>query len=161
MNKRILALDFGTQMGFAIYASKVVTSGTIGFHRKKGRKTIPDDHLGHSYNMFKEWLLDVILDTCPEIIAFEEVRRFKGNLAAKAFGAWRGIMLQQAASRDIEVMPFEVGTIKKHATGNGRASKELMIAAAKKYFPDQDIEDDNQADALHILRLCMHTLENK
>ena len=34
-DKRILALDFGTQMGYAIYASKVVTSGTIGFHRKK------------------------------------------------------------------------------------------------------------------------------
>jgi Holliday junction resolvasome RuvABC endonuclease subunit len=42
-----------------------------------------------------------------------------------------------------------VGTIKKHATGKGNASKEEMIAAAraKGFNPT----DDNQADALMLL----------
>jgi Holliday junction resolvasome RuvABC endonuclease subunit len=51
--------------------------------------------------------------------------------------------------RGIPYQGVPVGSIKKHATGKGNASKEMMIAAAKArgFRP----ADDNEADALAIL----------
>jgi Holliday junction resolvasome RuvABC endonuclease subunit len=48
-----------------------------------------------------------------------------------------------------------VGTIKRHATGKGNASKEAMIAAAcaRGYSP----ADDNEADAIAILHWALET----
>ena len=42
-----------------------------------------------------------------------------------------------------------VGTIKKFATGNGRAGKPLIIAAARSWGFEP--ADDNEADALALL----------
>jgi Holliday junction resolvasome RuvABC endonuclease subunit len=42
-----------------------------------------------------------------------------------------------------------VGTIKRHATGNGNASKEAVIAAVRSLGFDP--ADDNEADALALL----------
>ena len=158
MNKRILALDMATQCGWAYLANGITTSGTVGFTRQYGRKTIPDDHLGLAYNDYHSWLTVTIRDYQPDVIAYEEVMRFMSGAASKAFGAWRSMTLQLACKHGIQVMPLSVGTIKKHATGKGNASKEMMIDAAKKAYPDHDIADDNEADALHILALCMHNL---
>ena len=43
--------------------------------------------------------------------------------------------------------PFTTGEIKKAATGNGGASKALMMSAAKVKL-GRDPEDDNEADAV-------------
>lgn len=52
--------------------------------------------------------------------------------------------------------PMEV---KKHATGKGNASKELMVVSAQAKWPGVDITDDNQADALWILDLAASELK--
>jgi Holliday junction resolvasome RuvABC endonuclease subunit len=48
-----------------------------------------------------------------------------------------------------------VGTIKRHATGKGNASKEAMIAAARArgFNP----ADDNEADAIALLLWAVET----
>ena len=51
---------------------------------------------------------------------------------------------------DCQIIGIPVGTIKKHATGKGNASKEMMIEAARKKLGYKD-DDDNEADALWIL----------
>ena len=47
-----------------------------------------------------------------------------------------------------------VGTIKKHATGKGNASKDEMVASARArgHAPT----DDNEADALALLHWAVH-----
>ena len=51
----------------------------------------------------------------------------------------------------IEYKGVGVGTIKKHATGNGHAKKDAMIMAASLKFKGTNVIDDNHADALHLL----------
>jgi len=49
-------------------------------------------------------------------------------------------------------IPYEgvpVGTIKKHATGKGNASKDQMIQAMQAR--NHSVVDDNEADALALL----------
>ena len=51
-----------------------------------------------------------------------------------------------------------VGTIKKHATGKGNASKEDMIAAMVGM--GYQVTDDNVADALALLHWALSEVDN-
>jgi Holliday junction resolvasome RuvABC endonuclease subunit len=48
-----------------------------------------------------------------------------------------------------------VGTIKRHATGNGNASKEAVIEAVKA--KGHNPADDNEADAIALLFWAIET----
>lgn len=145
MQNTILALDLGTTTGWALMARDgSITSGTESFkpHRFEGG--------GMRFLRFKRWLTE-IKQTSDGIDAvyFEEVRRHLGVDAAHAYG---GFMAQLTAWCEHHQIPYQgvpVGTIKKHATGKGNASKDEMIAAAKArgHLP----ADDNEADALALL----------
>jgi len=52
----------------------------------------------------------------------------------------------------IEYLELSASEIKKFATGNGNANKALMIESAKTVWGYEG-NDDNEADALHILHL--------
>ena len=60
-----------------------------------------------------------------------------------------------AETRGVPYQGVPVGTIKKHATGKGNASKAMMIEAAQArgYRP----VDDNEADAIAILHWALET----
>ena len=59
---------------------------------------------------------------------------------------------------NIDMACYSATEIKKFATGKGNANKEAMIEAAKElgYNP----KDDNEADAIHIYRLCEKDINN-
>ena len=64
--------------------------------------------------------------------------------------------------RGVRVEGVPVSTLKKWATGKGNAKKDLMVAVAKSRWPGQNIKDDNQADALHILDwVCVEVLKRR
>ena len=60
-----------------------------------------------------------------------------------------------AEMRGVPYQGVPVGTIKKHAAGNGNANKAVMVAAAQArgYSP----ADDNEADAIAILHWALET----
>lgn len=140
----ILALDLGTKTGWALRtAAGNVVYGTQSF--APGRY----DGGGMRYLRFTNWLQEITAGV--ERIAFEEVRRHAGTGAAHVYG---GFMATLESFCELNKIPYEgipVSTIKKFATGAGNAGKPEMIAAAVAagFAP----EDDNVADALHILRL--------
>ena len=141
--KIIFALDLGTNTGWAlrtIYGD--VMYGTKSF--KVGKY----DGAGMRYLKFQQWLHEITPGV--QHIAYEAVRRHIGTDAAHVYG---GLMATLTAFCEDNKVPYEgvpVGTIKKYATGKGNAGKDEMIAAAiaAGYVP----EDDNAADALHLLR---------
>ncbi|BBE50881.1 hypothetical protein OYT1_ch1324 [Ferriphaselus amnicola] len=153
MQNTILALDLGTTTGWALMTRDgSITSGTESFkpHRFEGG--------GMRFLRFKRWLTE-IKQTSDGIDAvyFEEVRRHLGVDAAHAYG---GFMAQLTAWCEHHQIPYQgvpVGTIKKHATGKGNASKGEMIAAAKArgHLP----ADDNEADALALLHYALRLQE--
>ena len=130
----LLALDLGTSTGWALRASDGNTvSGTESF--KPGRF----EGGGMRYLRFKRWLTEIKATAEPlGAIYFEEVRRHIGVDAAHAYGGF-------------------LGTIKKHATGKGNASKDEMVAAMRALGHQPG--DDDEADALALLTLAVSLAE--
>ena len=52
---------------------------------------------------------------------------------------------------ECRVMSCHTGTLKLYATGNGKAEKHEMQAAAEALNPTIEILDDNHCDALWLL----------
>lgn len=155
---KVLSLDLATQTGFAVLAGGVVSSGSVSFHRQKGKKRTPDEHEGIAYIRFQKWLREAIAEHKPTLVVFEEpMGNFKNAAARNIIVGFRGIMMSTIAYYGLTVRGYPQGKVKIHATGKGNAKKPAMVAAAKKLFPDQVVEDDNTADALHVLRLHLAT----
>lgn len=141
----ILALDLGTRTGWAMRQNGITVSGFVDF--KNGRF----EGGGMRYLRFKQWL-NSTYSASGDIgaVYFEEVRRHVGTDAAHVYGGFMGQLTAWCESRKIPYQGVPVGTIKKHATNSGNASKDLMIDAAKK-IAQYSVEDDNEADAICLL----------
>ena len=151
MDRNLLTIDLGTTTGWALKSqSGLITSGTVSF--RPGRY----DGGGMRYLRFQNWLTE--LDQLAGPIAtiwFEEVRRHAGTDAAHVYGGLMATLTAWAEMRGVPYQGVPVGTIKKHATGKGNASKAMMIKAAqvRGYRP----ADDNEADAIAILHWALET----
>jgi len=144
--QRVLALDLGAHLGWALWQNGVVTSGVWNLQKSTQRRF---EGPGMKFIRFVNLLGELPI---PTLIGFEEVRRHLGVDAAHAYG---GYMSQLSAFCDgrkpqIPYQAIPVATIKKRATGSGNASKEEMIAACEKALSHTP-EDDNEADARWIL----------
>jgi len=142
---KILSIDLGTKTGWAV----IDQCGTISF----GTWNLKPDrwaNLGARCFHLKTNLQDIHkrLDKIDMII-YEEVRRHMGTDAAHCYGALLGALQEFCELNKVACESVPVGTIKKHATGKGNASKAKMIEAAKA--KGWNVKDDNQADALWIL----------
>lgn len=148
MNESILALDLGTTTGWALLGRDgAITSGSQSFKPQRFEGG------GMRYLRFKRWLTEV--KQCADgidLVAFEEVRRHVGVDAAHAYGGFLATLTSWCEHHEIAYQGVPVGTIKKHATGKGNASKEQMLAAARER--GHEPADDNQADALCLLYLA-------
>ena len=63
-----------------------------------------------------------------------------------------GIIEKVCVEMSVEYYEMSASEIKKFATGNGNAGKPLMIEFAKQLWGYEG-DDDNEADAIHILHL--------
>lgn len=142
---KILALDLGTKTGWAMKCDFGIKSGSVDFSTKR------NEGGGMRYLRFRKWL-DSINNGITEI-HYEEVRRHAGTQAAHVYGGLMGTLTAWCEENSIAYASVPVGTIKRAATGKGNASKEQMIDAAKKVGFNP--ADDNEADAIHILRYVM------
>jgi hypothetical protein len=140
-----MALDLGTTTGWATCdLSGNITSGTASF--KTGRF----EGGGMPFLRFKHWLTDLKQALgAIDVIYFEEVRAHKGVDAAHKYGGFLAHLSAWGEHHGIPYQGIPVGTIKKHITGKGNASKEEVVAAVKKkgFAPI----DDNEADSLALL----------
>lgn len=157
-NLPILALDLSTNTGWALSdRNGVVTSGVQTFDLKRGEST------GMRFLRFRKWLKDIIVlgelgkdfsDNNPGVIAFEQAHHRGGAATQLCVGLVTDV-LAEAALYGLEHMPIHTASLKKFATGKGKASKEEMIAKATELFPEIEILDDNHADALLLLKYGM------
>lgn len=148
---RLLALDLGTQTGWAFHAAdRSVVSGSESF--RPGRF----EGGGMRFLRFKRWLTEVKITVDGlDAVYFEEVRRHAGVDAAHAYGGFMAHLTAWCEHHQIPYQGVPVGTIKKHATGKGNADKDAMLTAMRAlgYTP----ADDNEADALALLRWALDT----
>ena len=153
MTTTILALDLGTTTGWALRGSDGhITSGSESFRPQRFEGG------GMRYLRFRRWISE-IQESVSEIqfLYFEEVRRHVGVDAAHAYGGFLATLTAWCEHHQIPYQGVPVGTIKKHATGKGNASKDEMVASirARGHRP----ADDNEADALALLHWAIETQE--
>ena len=77
--------------------------------------------------------------------------------AAHAYGGFLATLTAWCEHHQIPYQGVPVGTIKKHATGKGNASKDEMVASIRSR--GHQPADDNEADALALLHWAIETQE--
>jgi Holliday junction resolvasome RuvABC endonuclease subunit len=152
---RILALDLGTRLGYAVGINgKLLISATV--EHKSGRY----NGGGMRFLKFRSWLTEVYESTKFDRIYFEEVRRHLSVDSAHVYGGFLAMLRAWCEERSIPYEGLPVGTIKKDATGKGNASKSDVVKAMNVRWntaldESDKTADDNEADALAILHCAL------
>ena len=151
--RSILALDFATKTGWAFRGkSGELSSGVWDLSIKK------DESSGMRLIRF-ESKLQLFLPLV-EVIAFESVSAGRGpraNFDSVKLQSKLQAMIERLAEKTpgVECVGYNLKSMKAHALPKGvKQNKEEMVKAAKKKWPDVEIMDDNQADALWLLDLA-------
>lgn len=139
----ILALDIATKTGWACNINGK-RSGVTEFTLKRGESP------GMRFLRARSWLGELfqLLDGKIDVIVYEQAHHRGGAATAVCVGLATEVQAF-AAEHGIELMTVHTATLKKFATGNGRASKANMIQAAKE--KEWNPVDDNEADAVLLL----------
>lgn len=140
---KILALDLATKTGWAH------SDGSSGVFE------LPEaQHRGARWNAFACWLDRMLLEHPADLVVYEQAHH-RGGFATRFALALVTETERMAAWNNAEVRPYHSATIKKHATGNARAKKDEMLAAALDRNPSRLFQDDNEVDALFLLDLAL------
>lgn len=145
----ILALDLGTSLGFALFKDGKFISGTkkLGTSKEK---------FGARFHEFRTWLLKIIEKHNIDVVYFERVYGHKGVEAAHCYGGFLYMLASVCFQQNILCIGLTVQAIKKFMTGKGNATKDEMIAAARRkgFNPI----DDNESDAIAVILLAIKEL---
>lgn len=138
--EEVLALDIATHCGYY----SMHGNGTWNFTESKRR----NDNKQHKD--FRDTLLGFIREHGIRQIVAEDINVNNHFTDMRKLSEFRGILFEICDELDLPEPEFvNVATLKKWATGNGRADKAMMMRACEEkyhYAPP----DDNAADACHL-----------
>lgn len=150
---KILALDPATKCGWARFdseSSHPILSGAINLGKGKGN--------GFIFSEFDTFILcnlnGVQLVYCEA--PFINMQKSKQANVQLAYGL-RAILIMRCWKKGIEPVFLAPMSLKKLATGTGKATKEDMVAAAEE-FSGKEMEDDNEGDAVCLLKVAMESV---
>lgn len=141
-NPSILAIDIGTQTGWALLTEGKVVSGTFDMSpRSKNEKA------GIRFLRFRKEFLPNFKQIRE--IYYEEVRRHEGTHAAHIYGGFWAILCSFCEENSIPLYAVEVSQWKQSLGCKGNASKaDIQEALKQRGVP---FSGENEADALGIL----------
>jgi Holliday junction resolvasome RuvABC endonuclease subunit len=142
---RLLALDFGSRTGWAVGNSQGVDcSGWWDIKPSRGESQ------GMRYIKLR-CSLQLVNQAHPGLglVVYEQAHH-RGGAATEYAAGCVATVQAWCAELGIQHCSVHSATLKLHATGNGRASKADMVAAASKLL-GRKVEDDNEADAVLLL----------
>jgi crossover junction endodeoxyribonuclease RuvC len=153
--KRILCgIDPGlSTTGYAILAATNSRNDLLdaGVCRNDA-KTSLSDRLLRLYRDVKE----LLADHRPHLVAVEQLySHYQHPRTAILMGHARGVILLAAAEQGVEVRSYASTRVKRHLTGNGRASKLQVQRAVQRELGLANLPDPpDLADALAIALCC-------
>lgn len=173
---KILALDLGTKTGYAIDAGDYpVSCGTKELASKKNlayQKKLRMDRRGDiRFTVLVTWLEHLWRDFQPEFVVFEDVQFSKTTQQSHLWATWRAAVWLMAINHNVVIECCPVGTLKKFATGSGKAEKSDMARYLTqnprfKMVKGEIVDtvtglslDDNAVDALHLLNWAKSILK--
>ena len=148
----ILALDLATKTGWAMRQNGQIISGVQDFSLKRG------DSPGMRYLYFMAWLQQFSKLEMTSVYGTEQIKptivyeqpHMRGGHATEVLAGLVATLQAFCSSFGIEHTAVHTATLKKFATGSGRADKAGMILYAKGKLGHDPI-DDNEADAVCLL----------
>lgn len=160
MQTVIIALDPATNCGYATPSgSGVWDLSPDKAAPSKGRKAEPewarcgklDDHLRTLGNNYLDHSVVLVTEATQGFTRFPHTLKIGHEL--------RGVMKAVCYLYNWHYLEVQPTTLKKWATGSGKASKQEMVEAACKYEPD--IISDDQADAVLLRHFGIDQLAEK
>lgn len=148
---KYIGLDLGTNMGVAVIdtANPEHTYATYITLRERGRDLVTTH--GQIYRRHRAYISNLLTLTQDiAMVCYEHVMFHTSVLSAHMYGAYEGILLEACHARGVQCVGYNVTTIKKYATGVGRASKDAMVAAAERRWPKVHIPTHDAADAIWV-----------
>jgi len=155
----ILALDCALKTGYATLINGRIESGVQDFTKRRGESN------GLVFMRFNAWLNELAkmafndgAAPCDghkvfDLVAYEQAHH-RGGYATE-IGVGLATRVQEFAARiGAECMPVHTATLKKFATGSGRAGKSAMCDAFMEIFGYKPVTDD-EADAYWLLKYAM------
>ena len=143
----LVGVDIGTLCGVAWKKDSIIRH--IQFDTSKARISGG----GMRPLMLRRHLLELFNEIEPvEELGFELVQRHSGTYAGQIYGELRGVLMSGCEEMAIPYRSIGVSTIKKHLTGNGMASKDVVRQAIIDKYPDLDPQTEDEADAISILQ---------
>nr|DAM19493.1 MAG TPA: RuvC [Bacteriophage sp.] len=138
--EQVLGLDIATHTGYY----SVHESGTWNFTESKRRNG------NKMHGAFRVMLLAFIRRYGIRRIVAEDVSVNRYFYDMRRLAELRGILLEVCDEMDLPEPEFvNPATLKKFATGDGRADKAAMIRACREKYRYEPV-DDNAADACHL-----------
>lgn len=150
---KTIGLDLATNTGWCILEDGVyLSSGEVNFKKKRGENN------GVLFLKFRKWLIELLSrENDIQILAYEAAR-MRGGPATEICMGLQTHSQSIAEENNILSYPVNTNTLKKRAAGNGRASKKMMIEAARRRTGVDDITSDDRADAIHVAFLAWEDL---
>jgi Holliday junction resolvasome RuvABC endonuclease subunit len=139
----ILALDCATKTGWCLWGEKFIESGVEDFSKRRGESN------GSMFLRFRHWLKDMIAKNNVGFVIYEQSHH-RGGAATEVCVNLTGRVQELCSEFDIEYATVHTATLKKFATGSGKADKVEMIKAAAVILGRQPV-DDNEADAVLLM----------
>lgn len=185
---RILTLDLGTKTGWALYApddlEDTIQSGTWALASARDIREQAAAGKNRTRDVRFFMLRNAIEKLLPlDQVWFEDVEFSTYTYQTQLWAGFRTVVSLLSLTVDIHCCP--VGTLKKFATGRGNANKEAMGTALCSKYPTQysclvsstsdkvnvrfvkgpeeqrNIIDDNEIDAIHLLRYALWQMNLK
>lgn len=146
MPELILALDQSSSTGWAVVSASdgnILTSGTAKFSGEHGKKL----------SSFYAWLANMIEEYHPIALAHEKPH-FRGYAATMLGAGLVAIINMTGYQHNLPVLSVHTATLKKFATGKGKAVKADMTQVASDVIGSSlsARENNDEADAIHIAR---------
>lgn len=147
---RILGLDLGNAFGWAVIDGRGarIDSGVFRLDRRA-----PESFGQRLHVLANELMRLTDRDT---LIAYEDVKRHDGTVAAHAYGAYWGMVALVAWRCGVTLIPVDVADVKRSATGKGNAKKEAVQMAANERWAHEFALDE--ADAVWIAEAARRKL---
>jgi len=140
---RVLAIDPGLKTGWAYSDGTFIESDVEDFlarHRESR---------GMVFMRFRTWLGLMLMVWDVELVVYEQAH-LRGGAATELIVGMTTRIQEECCKHCINYTAIHSATLKKYATGSGRAKKEDVIRVAQERYGKKGLTSD-EADALMML----------
>lgn len=147
VDRRLLALDIATLTGWCVCSQSGVWDLSTDGEESKGLR----------HYRFYQRLKEIAATTELKFVVYE-LPAIQGKFPNFVAVELMGVLKMFCAVNGMKFKGYPPATLKKWATGSGKAKKPEMVEAAKTRYGVIP-KDDNEADALHLYHMAIEDLQ--